>query len=146
MFTTEKLLYKFLRSHTQDEFHWQRIESVGEGIPDTNYCGRGCEGWLELKVIHNRMLSHTMAVDIGLRPSQAAWLLRRTGAGGRANVCIGTVKGDILIVPAKYSTRLLHKIPFSQIEHWALFNRNAKEGFSVGDLKTALCKDVDLLF
>ena len=65
----------------------QRVESgsTSEGIPDVNYCLRGVEGWLELKVgtITKR---DPHLVTLGLRPAQAFWLARRARAGGRASI------------------------------------------------------------
>ena len=57
---------------------WQRIESMGSGIPDVNCCLDGFEFWLELKVVtHGRTL---------LRKEQYAWGNRR--ANHRGNVFV----------------------------------------------------------
>jgi hypothetical protein len=63
-------------------FHWQSIEvgTVGRGVPDSNYCHRGVEGWVEFKKTDGWIVS--------LRPEQVAWLLRRYRAGGRCWVAV----------------------------------------------------------
>jgi hypothetical protein len=57
-------------------WHWQRIETggTGRGIPDLNGCKSGRDIWLEMKV--------TEAWNVGLRPEQIGWALRRVRAGG----------------------------------------------------------------
>ena len=59
--------------------HWQRIESgaIGQGIPDINACFQGIEFWIELKII----VGHRFRSP--LKAFQAAWITRRTNAGGR---------------------------------------------------------------
>lgn len=59
-----------------DGFHWQSVESgsTGGGIPDSNYCCAGVEGWVEYK--------WTSGWTVGLRPAQVGWLSRRARAGG----------------------------------------------------------------
>jgi hypothetical protein len=63
-------------------FHWQRIESMltGNGIPDSNYCVDGIEGWIEWK--------KTDSNRVPLRPDQVGWHLRRARAGGRTFIAI----------------------------------------------------------
>lgn len=62
------------------QIHWQAIEVgvLGKGIPDTNFCWRGSEGWVEMK------FTDTHAV--GLMPEQVGWILRRMRSGGRVFV------------------------------------------------------------
>ncbi len=64
------------------DFHWQSIETggVGNGVPDANYCGNFCEGWIENK--------QTDGWVVTLRPEQVAWLARRARAGGRVYVAV----------------------------------------------------------
>lgn len=73
-------------------WHWQSIESggTGSGIPDTNFCTRGIEGWLEFK--------KALGWKVGLSPPQVAWLLRRWRAGGYCLVMVRQVRqgGDAL--------------------------------------------------
>jgi hypothetical protein len=64
------------------EMHWQSVETgaVGPGVPDSNYCYKGAEGWVEFKV--------TSGWAVTLRPAQIGWLLRRARAGGRVFVAV----------------------------------------------------------
>lgn len=63
-------------------FHWQSIETggTGRGVPDSNYCCAGVEGWVEFK--------RTSGWDVPLRPEQVGWLVRRHMAGGRVFVAV----------------------------------------------------------
>jgi hypothetical protein len=63
-------------------FHWQSIETggTGKGIPDSNYCRGGVEGWVEFKI--------TKGWTAGLRPEQVGWHLKRQNAGGRTFIAI----------------------------------------------------------
>lgn len=60
-------------------FHWQSIESwiTGNGIPDSNFCVRGIEGWVEFKKTDANMIA-------SLDPDQVGWHMRRSRAGGRS--------------------------------------------------------------
>ena len=55
----------------------QAVESgaIGPGTPDTNFCWRGTEGWIENK--------WTSGWSPEVRPAQVGWILRRRRAGGR---------------------------------------------------------------
>lgn len=57
--------------------HWQSVESaaVAQGIPDSNYCIRGAEGWVEFKQTHGWV--------VRFRPTQPGWIVTRARAGGR---------------------------------------------------------------
>lgn len=61
---------------------WTSIESgtTGGGIPDSNFCIRGVEGWIEYK--------QTTGHVVTLRPEQTGWLTRRARNGGRVFVAI----------------------------------------------------------
>jgi hypothetical protein len=62
--------------------HWQAIETggTGRGIPDSNFCHDGIEGWIEFKA------ATAWAVDI--RPEQIGWIHRRARAGGRVWIAV----------------------------------------------------------
>ncbi len=62
------------------DLHWQSVETggTGLGVPDSNYCGRGVEGWIEFK--------QTAGFAVTLRPEQVGWLDRRARAGGLVHV------------------------------------------------------------
>jgi hypothetical protein len=61
-------------------FDWASIEtaSTAGGVPDSNYCCGGCEGWIEFK--------RTAGWTCPLRPAQVGWIARRVRHGGRVAV------------------------------------------------------------
>lgn len=63
-------------------FHWQAIETggTGRGIPDSNFCCGGCEGWVEMKA--------TAAWSVDLSAEQVGWHLTRLQRGGRTFVAV----------------------------------------------------------
>ena len=63
-------------------FHCQSIETggTGQGIPDTNFCCDGVEGWYECKA--------TTGWTVDLRPEQIGWIERRLRCGGRVFVAV----------------------------------------------------------
>ena len=63
-------------------FDWTSIESgtTGGGIPDSNYCLGGHEGWIEYK--------QTTGWTVPLRPEQVGWIARRVRHGGRVHVAV----------------------------------------------------------
>ncbi len=68
-----KLYAKYLPN-----FHWTSIETpfTVAGVPDSNYCCDGIEGWIENKIVRS-------GDRVGIRPQQVAWLERRIRSGGR---------------------------------------------------------------
>ncbi len=82
------------RNHLRRDFHWQSIETggTGRGVPDSNYCCNGIEGWVEFK--------QTTGWAVTLQPEQIAWLVVRAKAGGRVFIAVrrldtgGPRKGD----------------------------------------------------
>jgi hypothetical protein len=64
------------------QFDWCSIESgtTGRGIPDSNYCADGMEGWIEFKA--------TPGWTCPLRPEQVGWLARRARYGGRVWIAV----------------------------------------------------------
>lgn len=69
------------------QFDWQAIETAvtGGGVPDSNYCREGTEGWIEFK--------KTPGWTVPLAPAQVGWIMRRVRAGGR--VWIGVRQGGL---------------------------------------------------
>lgn len=63
-------------------FDWTSIESgsTGGGIPDSNYCREGKEGWIEYK--------RTAGWAVTLEPEQVGWISRRVRNGGRVHVAV----------------------------------------------------------
>lgn len=92
---TEKTLWTKFRREVVAEHggRWERIENgVGVGMPDTNYCYKGCEGWIELKEAINGLPgSRTKKQGVfeynrGLSLEQVNWHLKQHNAGGRSFV------------------------------------------------------------
>lgn len=63
-------------------FDWQSVETggTGSGVPDSNFCCRGVEGWVEYKL--------TDAWAVPLLPEQVAWHTRRARHGGRTFIAV----------------------------------------------------------
>lgn len=63
-------------------WHWQSIETggTGRGVPDSNFCTRGIEGWVEYK--------KTDGWTVDLRTEQVGWLMERSARGGRCFVAV----------------------------------------------------------
>ena len=64
------------------QFHCQSVETggTGQGIPDTNFCCRGVEGWIEYKATDGHAVT--------LRPEQIGWIERRVRCGGRVFIAV----------------------------------------------------------
>ncbi len=88
------------------EFDWCSIESgsTGAGIPDSNFCCNGVEGFVEFK----QTTGHTCP----LRPEQVGWIARRVRAGGRvfiacrARAAAGKrrpARDDLWLIPGLYA-------------------------------------------
>lgn len=60
---------------------WQSVETaVNRGVPDSNYCYQGYEGWIECK--------STDHWSVDLRPEQIGWIARRVRHGGRVWIAV----------------------------------------------------------
>lgn len=82
------------------QFDWQSIEtgSTGRGIPDSNYCHEGREGWVEFKA--------AKAWAVGLRPEQCGWILRRVRHGGRVWIAVRRKDDELWLVFGEWATEL----------------------------------------
>lgn len=84
-------LRKDFRTNLKD-WHWQSIETggTGKGVPDSNFCKSGLEGWIEFK--------KTLGWTVGLAPEQSAWHMRRWRAGGYTLIAVKQIRkgGDVL--------------------------------------------------
>ena len=80
--------------------HWQSVESggTGLGIPDSNYCIKGIEGWVEFK--------QTKGWAVRMRPEQIGWIFKRTLEGGRVWVAVRRKEEELWLVPGS-SVRVL---------------------------------------
>src|SRR6516162_9112454 len=58
-------------------FDWTAVETglTSRGVPDSNYCYEGVEGWLEMK--------KTRGPRVLVSPEQIAWAERRLRHGGK---------------------------------------------------------------
>ncbi len=79
--TNDGELRPLFRRHLP-EFDWQSIETglTGGGVPDSNFCRSGVEGWVEHK--------QTAGWVCSLRPEQVGWIMRRVRNGGRVWVAV----------------------------------------------------------
>lgn len=61
---------------------WCSVESgtTGGGIPDSNYCIEGHDGWIEYK--------QTTGWAVTLRPEQVGWIARRVRNGGTVWIAV----------------------------------------------------------
>lgn len=76
-------LRSIFKSHLETMgFHMQSVETggTGQGIPDTNFCVSGIEGWVEYKA--------TDGWAVTLRPEQIGWIERRLRHGGRVLIAV----------------------------------------------------------
>jgi hypothetical protein len=73
-----------LRPMFRDRFpswHWTSIETLTvNGVPDAEFCFDASQGWIEYKF--------TSGYQVGLRPEQIGWALRRARAGGRSFIAV----------------------------------------------------------
>jgi hypothetical protein len=85
------------------QFHWQSIETggTGRGIPDSNYCCSGEEGWVEFK--------KTSGWKVNIRPEQVGWLLRRSRAGGRTWLAVRRKGDQLWLVRGSQAEELLDR-------------------------------------
>lgn len=72
--------------------HWQSIETggTGRGIPDSNFCIKGVEGWVEFKKADHW--------KVGIAPHQVAWIERRRRNGGRAFIAVRRAEEELWLL------------------------------------------------
>lgn len=75
-------LRPLFRKHVPRPCHWQSVETgqIARGVPDSNFCADGVEGWIEMKA--------TRGMSVHMRPEQIGWLLTRARHGGRTFVAV----------------------------------------------------------
>lgn len=78
--------------HEHLDGHWQAVETggTGKGIPDSNYCIDGYEGWVEFK--------HTKHWKVRIWPEQVAWMERRARQGGRVFIAVRRGQDELWIL------------------------------------------------
>jgi hypothetical protein len=72
---------------------WQAVElgALGSGVPDSNFCHDGVEGWIEFKKLTKN--------QIGLRPEQIGWIKSRIRHGGLIKIVVRAEDlGDMLLI------------------------------------------------
>lgn len=79
---------------------------TGRGVPDTNYCVAGCEGWIEFKA--------ATGWRVAIRPEQVGWAERRMERGGR--VLLAVRKVTYLILFSGDKMRRLRDERFTNVE------------------------------
>ena len=83
----ETRFWKWLSGVLPPEGHFSRVEPPpSPGIPDVNFCLRGAEGWMELKV--RRAVQYPFKTRALLRASQRRWFKQRIDAHGRVLACV----------------------------------------------------------
>lgn len=85
---TDGGLAGLFRQHLKGNAHWQRIETwASSGVPDTNYCIDGAEGWVEMKKARGN--------QVKFEEFQVPWITQRGRAGGRVFVAVRkTIKSE----------------------------------------------------
>ena len=75
-------LRPIFRNKLKAGWHWQSIETggTGLGVPDSNFCCNGVEGWVEFK--------QTDGWTVDLRSEQVGWIRTRRQRGGRVFVAV----------------------------------------------------------
>lgn len=122
--------------------HWQSIETggVGRGVPDSNYCISGKEGWVEFK--------SCCANRVGLRAEQVAWIHRRSREGGTVWIAVrqshsgGPRKGsacDKLYIVRGVDVVTLHQqgLPSTRSYCW----EGGPQGWDWGTIRKLLASD-----
>lgn len=104
-------LRSLFHHHLRVGSHWQAVETggTGLGIPDSNYCIDGVEGWVEFK--------QTSAWSVSVRPEQNSWHRTRTARGGRTFFAVrrqhdggprkGVAVDELWMCLGKYSSHLM---------------------------------------
>jgi hypothetical protein len=121
-------LRSIIHKHLKSVGDFQAIETglIGGGVPDSNFCIQGKEGWIECKRTSGWTISN-------MEPSQVAWAERRVRNGGRVFCAVRrlndggprTPKADELwLLPASAMRLLLLKArlnvlhPAQVLGHW----------------------------
>lgn len=100
--------------HQKIDGHWQAIETggVGLGVPDSNFCIDGVEGWIEFK-----KTDHWKPT---LRPEQIAWIHRRWRQGGNVWIAVRRIEKELWLVRGDW-VRELGATGLKAVEaiHWS---------------------------
>lgn len=87
----EKKLWKKVKACLPPKTHATRIENIaGTGVPDSHVCHDGRAVWFELKI--------AKANKVSIRPSQIAWNMAYSQAGGISFFLVSRPsKGDLFL-------------------------------------------------
>jgi hypothetical protein len=108
-------LRSVIHTHLKSVGDFQAIETglIGGGVPDSNYCINGREGWIECK--------RTSGWTIGnMESAQVAWAERRMRNGGRVFCAVRRLReksartpaaDELWLLPASAMRLLLVKTP-----------------------------------
>lgn len=84
--------------HHLRSYHWIAVETAltGAGVPDSNYCCSGIEGWVEYKA--------TKGWGVSMRVEQVGWILRRCRAGGRVFIAVRQtgIRDDLWLIKGAF--------------------------------------------
>lgn len=116
---------------TSPHDRFERIENgLGAGMPDSNYCFEGCEGWIEIKApsVPVRETSRVIAASHPVSLDQSNWFLAQSNAGGRGFLYVATEAALVLIdgVIVAHDYELINSLSLAQLINnsvWFAFPR-----------------------
>jgi hypothetical protein len=120
---SEKIAYKTLKEkvfdRTKDRI--DRIEAGVDGIPDTNFCIGGKEGWIEIKAPTEpkRATTKLFASNHKISKDQENWFIRQVKAKGRAFILVSTDKRWMLFLPS--AVQILNDMTVEQMQFLAIW-------------------------
>jgi hypothetical protein len=96
------------------KFDWLAVETgaTSRGVPDSNFCYKGREGWVEMK--------RAKGLRVSVSPEQVAWAERRIRHGGRVFCAVRKI--GILYLYNSWALRRLASEPIGDVEsvgHWS---------------------------
>ena len=114
----ETRFWKWLRGKLP-RGHFCRVEPPpSPGIPDVNYCIKGVEGWIELKMglLRERPFN---ARNKGLRISQKRWIRERLKTNGRVFVLVSR-GSEVLVLSGAYAVTTTKQTTISEMRTCSL--------------------------
>lgn len=119
----ETRLWEAFRPHLVDmRLDPQRVENVlSTGTPDVNTI----PGWIELKHVDCWPKRPTTSVDVGVRPEQAAWLIRRWSCGGLCWLVV-RVERQIFLFSGWDALMVRHGLPTEQFKEAAVWRSDER--------------------
>src|SRR6516225_6447642 len=117
------------------DWQWTSVETAGtaSGVPDSEFCTpNGIQGWLEFKQTH--------IYQVGIRPFQVAWLMRRCRYGGNAWIAVrrtGRDKKDQLWLMKGDQAEALHNNGLEGVHCWVW--EGGPSGWNFDEIGSLLC-------